>query len=131
MLRKGIFLVEDNPIVRGVMADALVKNASLTLVGSAETESQAKSWMDANDWDIAVVDLFLRNGNGADILRYFRNRRADQHIVIVTNHAYQPVLQHCRLLGADSVFLKVDGVEAVVEYCASLIADYLPSPPLE
>ena len=90
-------------------------------VGSAETESEGTRWLAQNDeyWDLAIIDLFLKEGNGLNILQACRARRPMQKMVVLSNHATNDVRWRCSQLGADAVFDKSTEIDALVDYCVS------------
>ena len=112
------FIVEDSSTIRENLADTLQELAGMQPVGNAETEHEAKRWLAANPWDLAIIDLFLREGSGLNVLEAFRQRRRSQKIVVLSNHSSRDVRWRCAQLGADAVFDKSTELEALIEYCA-------------
>ena len=60
------FIVEDNATIRENLIGALEELASIKALGWAETEGQATQWLSQHHhgWDLAIVDLFLKQGSG-------------------------------------------------------------------
>ena len=114
-----IFLVEDNIIIRENLAAALAELAQTTLCGSAEGEAEAVSWMASHTdaWDLAIVDVFLKEGNGLGVIAANKLRRSNQKLVVLTNYASAAVRERCLKLGADAVFDKSHDIEPLVNYC--------------
>ena len=74
-------------------------------------------WLDRNadQWDIALVDLFLGEGTGAGVIEHCHDRRPDQSVFVMTNHAQNDaLLHHCKLLGADAVYHKATELDNLV-----------------
>ncbi len=113
------YIVEDSPTIRRNLIETLQELARIEPVGTAETEQEGKHWLAQNDahWDIAIVDLFLREGSGLNILEACRRRRPGQKMVVLSNHATRDVRWRCAQLGADAVFDKSTEIEALVDYC--------------
>jgi DNA-binding NarL/FixJ family response regulator len=113
------YFVEDSPTIRQNLIDTLRELAAVEPVGSAETEHEGRRWLAREDaeWDIAIVDLFLREGSGLNVLEACRARPAGRKIVVLSNHATQDVRWRCEQLGADAVFDKSTEIEALVDYC--------------
>jgi DNA-binding NarL/FixJ family response regulator len=87
-------------------------------VGFAETEHEGKRWLARNDdWDVMIVDLFLREGSGMNVVEAARKRRPGQQVIVLSNHANRDVRWRCAQLGADAVFDKSKEIEALVDYC--------------
>ncbi|HYW55814.1 MAG TPA: response regulator [Polaromonas sp.] len=120
-MARRVFIVEDSPLTRATISDGL-QNLNFEVVGVADCEDDAKVWLDANPdgWDLAIVDLFLREGTGAGVVRYSRRRGYLQPIVVVTNHYIPDIVDHTQRLGADTVLKKSDDLEELWKYCATL-----------
>lgn len=123
-----IYLVEDNAIIRENLAAALAELANTTLCGSADGEKVAVAWLKTHpeDWDIAIVDIFLKEGNGLGVVAAARSRRDDQRLVVLTNYASSAVREQSLKLGADAVFDKSNDIENLVAFCLEQSADDLP-----
>ena len=119
------YIVEDSPTIRKNLIETLQELALVEAVGVAETEQEGKRWLAQNDayWDLAIIDLFLREGSGLNILEACRKRRPGQRIIVLSNHATNDVRWRCAELGADAVFDKSTEIEALVDYCASARMD--------
>ena len=120
-----VFLVEDSAAMRAHLIETLVTRAGVDVVGIAETEKAAVSWLDRNAdrWDVALVDLFLHEGTGAGVIEHCRERRPEQSVLVMTNHARDPdLLEHCKLLGADAVYHKALELDGLVAHCIALAA---------
>lgn len=112
------FLVEDNPLIRENLSAALAELAPVSLVGWAAGEQDARQWLSAHDdWQLAIVDLFLEDGNGLGVLRALQARSADKRVVVLTNYATPDIRTRCAALGADAVFDKSSEIEALAQYC--------------
>ena len=106
-------------MIRDNLIETLQELALVDPVGVADTEQEGKRWLAQNDgrWDLAIVDLFLREGSGLNILEACRDRKPDQKIVVLSNHATSDVRWRCAQLGADAVFDKSTEIDALIEYC--------------
>jgi DNA-binding NarL/FixJ family response regulator len=113
------YIVEDSPTIRENLIETLQELALVDAVGTAETEYEGKQWLAQNDayWDLAIIDLFLKEGSGLNILQACRARRPTQKMVVLSNHATRDVRWRCAQLGADAVFDKSTEIEALVDYC--------------
>ncbi len=113
------FLVEDNLTIRENLIPALEDLANARVVGFAETEEVAASWLTEhrNEWHLAIVDLFLREGSGLGVLASCRARKRHQKVVVLSNYATRDMRERCMAMGADAVFDKSTELEALIEYC--------------
>ena len=120
-MRLRVYIVEDNQRILQWLAEALEELAQAKVVGSAGTEAEACHWLAANDaaWGVAVVDLWLAQGNGIQVIKCLQ-RRPEQRVVVLTNYPTQQVRQMCESAGADAFFDKSTELDEFTGYIASL-----------
>ena len=113
------YIVEDNATIRDNLIGTLEELASIQAVGWAETERDARHWLGehAMGWELAIVDLFLKQGSGLGVLEACRGRGIHQRVVVLSNYATPDMRKRCLQLGADAVFDKSNEIDALVEYC--------------
>ena len=116
------YIVEDNATIRDNLVEALQELASVQALGCAETENDARAWLEANrgQWDLLIVDLFLRQGSGLGVLEAAHSRGRAQRVVVLSNYAATDMRRRCAQLGADAVFDKSNEIDALVDYCLAL-----------
>jgi DNA-binding NarL/FixJ family response regulator len=120
------YIVEDSPTIRENLIETLQELARVEPVGIAETEHEGKQWLAEHDgyWDLAIVDLFLKEGNGLNILQACRARKPSQKMVVLSNHATNDIRWRCAQLGADAVFDKSTEIDQLVDWCVSVREDH-------
>jgi DNA-binding NarL/FixJ family response regulator len=112
------FIVEDSSTIRDNLIETLKELAQVEPVGMADTEHDAKRWLASNaEWDMAIVDLFLREGSGLNVVEAARKRNPGQLVIVLSNHSSRDVRWRCAQLGADAVFDKSTELEALIDYC--------------
>lgn len=118
-MRLKTYIVEDNPTIRENLIGTLEELAGVTAVGTAETENDGKVWLTEHrqDWDLAIVDLFLKQGSGLGVLAACRDRPSRQKVVVLSNYATTDIRQRCAQLGVDAVFDKSNEIDALVDFC--------------
>ena len=114
-----VLLIEDNAIAQDLLRQwfALVPGARVVHV--ATTSSAATDWLARHQdgWDLAVIDLFLADGHGFDVLRHCRGRAAHQRAVLLTNYTRDPVRENALRAGADAVFDKTFDMKSFIAWC--------------
>jgi two-component system, OmpR family, response regulator len=117
------YIVEDNATIRENLVDTLHELASVQSLGWSETENEARSWLAAHkgEWDLAIVDLFLKQGSGLGVLEACQARGREQRVVVLSNYATTDMRKRCAQLGADAVFDKSNEIDALVDYCLALV----------
>ncbi len=118
MLLKTYF-VEDNATIRENLIATLEELTCVNSVGTSESENEGVAWLTDryNTWDLAIVDLFLKQGSGMGVLFACKDRLATQKVVVLTNYATTDVRKRCQQLGADAVFDKSTEIEALMDFC--------------
>jgi two-component system OmpR family response regulator len=116
------FVVEDNATIRENLIGTLEELASVVPLGWSETEKDARSWLGQHRaaWDLAIVDLFLKQGSGLGVLEACQDRSRAQRVVVLSNYATADMRKRCAQLGADAVFDKSNEIDALVDYCLAL-----------
>jgi DNA-binding NarL/FixJ family response regulator len=81
--------------------------------------SRATHWLASNpdEWQLLIVDLFLKEGSGLGVLAGCKERRDGQRVVVLSNYVTADIRARCEALGADAVFDKSRDLDAFIEYC--------------
>ncbi|MDP1740240.1 MAG: response regulator [Polaromonas sp.] len=113
------YIVEDNATIRDNLLATLEELAGIEPVGTAEAENEGKAWLvaHAEQWDLAIVDLFLKQGSGLGVLEACRDRKPHQKVIVLSNYATADIRKRCAQLGVDAVFDKSNEIEALIDYC--------------
>jgi DNA-binding NarL/FixJ family response regulator len=116
------YVVEDNATIRDNLVATLEELASVRPLGWSETEAEARGWLAAHrgGWDLAIIDLFLKQGSGLGVLEACQERERGQRVVVLSNYATADMRTRCAQLGADAVFDKSNEIDGLVEYCLAL-----------
>ncbi|WP_415164851.1 response regulator [Ottowia sp.] len=116
------YLVEDNPTIRENLVATLEELGGVASIGFADTEQQGSRWLadHGGHWDLAIVDLFLKQGSGLGVLQACRGRQPGQKVVVLTNYATPDIRVRCQQLGVDAVFDKSNEIDALIDYCLAL-----------
>ena len=113
------YLVEDNLTVLDNLVETLNEVADIKIAAHSATQAEAIRWLEMHDgqWDLAIVDLFLKQGSGLGVLAGCRNRAQHQKIVVLTNYATPEIRERAAALGADDVFDKSTELDQLIAYC--------------
>ncbi len=116
------YLVEDSPTIRDNLIATLEELTTVCAVGTAETEKESIMWLtnSINIWDLAIVDLFLKQGTGIGVIAASKNRLPHQKVIVLSNYTTAEVRTLCLSTGADAVFDKSTEIEQLLEYCVKL-----------
>ena len=119
----AVFVVEDNAEIQENLVGALEELTCVKVVGGAATEEGALAWIAQRaDWDMLIVDLFLKGGSGLRVVQRVQRARPEQKIIVFSNYVNAGVRKRCAQLGVDAVFDKSTEIDALVDYCSHLCA---------
>ncbi|MEJ8840427.1 response regulator [Ramlibacter sp. AN1133] len=120
-MQLAVFVVEDNAEIHENLVGALEELTCVKVVGGTTTEEGALAWISQHsDWDMLIVDLFLKGGSGMRLVQRAQRSRPDQKIIVFSNYVNAGVRKRCAQLGVDAVFDKSTEIDALVDYCSHL-----------
>ena len=116
------YIVEDSQVIRENLIATLEELSPVEVVGTAEDEFTAVQWLmrPGNQFDLVIVDIFLKGGSGLGVLRSTGALRQRHKMVVLSNYTTPDMRRKCLELGADKVFDKSTEIEALILYCDRL-----------
>jgi DNA-binding NarL/FixJ family response regulator len=117
------YLIEDDADSRDTLTAMLQQQLpGLEIVGFGDNERSVTHWLSTNDrgWDLAIVDLQLREGSGYAALRWCGTRLPEQRVVVLSAMVTDEVRARCLAERADAVFDKTSELDRLVAFCRSL-----------
>ena len=120
---RRVLLVEDHAAFREALTTVLNMHSDLEVVGQARSLAEGRAAAALEEVDVAVVDVFLPDGNGVELVRELR--RADPHVLIVIlTGGVDPQLHALAFeAGADEVCVKTEGIEEIIKAIRGIAAD--------
>jgi len=116
----SIVIVEDEPEFRRRFAQIIESELSMQLVGVAANRREAQVIIDAEDFDVLLIDLGLPDGNGIDLIRHVSQKKPDADIMVVTVFGDEQHVVSSIEAGATGYILK-DSTPADVISCIRLL----------
>ncbi|MCV2352242.1 response regulator transcription factor [Paucibacter sp. Y2R2-4] len=122
MSKLKTYIVEDSPVIRENLIATLEELGPIEVVGTAEDEASAVLWMRQNSdrFDLAIVDIFLKQGSGIGVLRALGALDRPHSLVVLSNYATADMRRKCMELGAARVFDKSNEIDSLLDYCCRL-----------
>jgi len=121
-----VLLIEDSPIIRSRLVEALSEIPNVEVMGQAENESDALVLLRHNKWDVVVLDLQLRGGTGLGVLKGIGGiRTPGAKVIVFTNYAFPQYRDRSMSLGADYFFDKAREFHRVREVLEGMANDAL------
>ena len=79
-----ILIVDDHPIVRDGLIAALSRHPDLQVCGEAATVAEAIQLIDAEQPDLAIIDLSLPDGSGLELIKRIKARNAATKMLVLS-----------------------------------------------
>ncbi|MGY1713178.1 response regulator [Geodermatophilus sp. SYSU D01106] len=109
-----VFLVDDHEVVRRGVAEVLEDDPGLVVVGEAGTVAEALARGPAVRPDVAVVDMRLPDGDGAEVVRGLRDRLPGCRFLVLSSFAEDEAVAAALAAGAAGYLVKqVRGADLV------------------
>lgn len=115
----SVYLVEDDPRLQTVIGESISAICNAKIVGMADTECHAVTWLNSHpqDWKLVVLDLFLKVGTGFGVLERLTPPASRSHVIVLTNSATEENRNRCLELGALAVYDKTSELHLFLDHC--------------
>ncbi len=130
-----VFLVDDHEVVRRGVAEVLEDDPRISVAGEAGSVAEALARVPAVRPDVAVVDMRLPDGDGAELCRELLARVPGLRCMVLTSYSDQEALDAAIRAGASGFLLKqvrgpalVSAVHAVA-IVGTMFEDFAPTVP--
>jgi two-component system CitB family response regulator len=93
-----VMLVEDDPMVRDINFKFVNKLEGFEVISFTGCVEEAKKLIDEKIPDLILLDIFLKNGNGLELLKWIRRKESNCDVILITadksSHAIQEALRY-------------------------------------
>lgn len=111
--KKRVFVVEDHPLMRRSIVEAIEREPDLTTCGQAEDAPEILAIASVQP-DVVLTDLQLKSSSGLDLIRSLRLRLPALPIVATTMFDVRRNERLARAAGASGFISKGDGPERMI-----------------
>jgi DNA-binding NarL/FixJ family response regulator len=112
--RTRVMIVEDHADFRDLMEVLLDRQPDIELLAKAGSLVEARAQAAGLEMDVAVLDLGLPDGNGADLIADLR-RAGNEVRVLVLSASLDPAgIEKARSAGADEILDKLTPVDEIL-----------------
>lgn len=109
-----VMLVADQPAFISLMEAALFRQPDLEVAAQAESLAEAHRCAQTITFDVAVLDLGLPDGNGADLIPDLRGSNPGVAVLIVSSSLDPATLERAAEAGADEIMDKFAPLEDIL-----------------
>jgi two-component system, NarL family, nitrate/nitrite response regulator NarL len=110
-----ILIVDDHPMMRTALRIALENQADLKVVGEAGSVAQGKLVAIALKPDLILLDLYLPDGNGVELIHFRNENLTETRILVVTSSSNEKDLIAAMEAGAESYLVKDSSTEQLLQ----------------
>ena len=114
-----VFVVEDHPLMRRSLIEAIEREADLTVCGQAEDAQAAYAAVVSVQPDIVLTDIQLKSSSGLDFIKAIRAHAPALPVVATTMFDVQRTERLARAAGASAFVAKQDGPGRLIEVVRS------------
>lgn len=116
-----ILIVDDHPAVRRGLCDIVSREPGLAICGEAGTINEAREKIEAEHPDVLVIDIFLKNENGLDLIREIQGRQDAPKMLVCSMHPPWSYAKEALNAGASGYISKAEAVEQLSEAIRSVL----------
>ena len=113
--RTRVMVVDDDPIMRNGLRDALEASGRLEVVGDAEDGEEAVRTVEKLGPDVIVMDVIMPNKDGIDACREIMELLPDTRVLMLTASTEMDAVIEAIAAGATGYLQKYSGPEELVE----------------
>ena len=118
-----ILIADDSTVVRDRLVTLLTDVNGIEVVGQAKDATEARDLAEELRPDVAILDLRMPKGGGADVLREIKKLNPTPKVIILTNYPHAENRKKCIDRGADYFFDKSTEFKKVVAVLRGMLCD--------
>lgn len=119
---KKILIVEDHPIFRMGMCELINQEKDFLVCGSAEDVSQARNLIEAEQPDLIILDLSLKDSNGMELIKEISKYHKTISVLVLSMHEESHHAERCLLAGAKGYVMKHETINSVIKAIRQIFA---------
>jgi DNA-binding NarL/FixJ family response regulator len=120
--KKKVFLVDDHPVLREGLATLINREPDLFVAGQCEEAHDALQDLTRSKFDVAVVDLSLKDGDGLDLVKTLKARRADLPVLVLSSHDESLYGERALRAGARGYIMKRETADKLIAAIRTVLA---------
>jgi two-component system, NarL family, invasion response regulator UvrY len=110
-----ILIADDHPVVRHGLRQILAECPDFHVGGDAGTAPEVLQLVRGERWDVVVLDISLRGGNGIELIGEIRRERPEARVLILTVHSEEQYAVRAIKAGAAGFLNKESAPERLTE----------------
>ena len=114
-MKSRVFVVEDHPLMRRSLVEAIQREADLTVCGHAEDAQEAFAAVVSLQPDIVITDIQLKTSSGLDFIEAIRAHAPYLPVVATTMFDVERMERLASAAGASAFVAKQDGPGKLIQ----------------
>jgi DNA-binding NarL/FixJ family response regulator len=110
-----ILIVDDHPVVRYGLAEAIAKTPDITVCGEASNAAEALRYVSSTAPDVVIVDISLEDENGLQLIEDIKARNPETKILVSSFHDEAVYAPRALRVGAMGYIEKGKPIQEIVE----------------
>jgi len=113
-MKNRVFVIEDHPLMRRSIVEAIEREADLAVCGQAEDAQEAFDAIVTSRPDVVLTDIQLKSSSGLDLIKALHARSPALPVVATTMFDVRRSERLARAAGAVGFVSKQDGPEKLI-----------------
>ena len=118
-----ILIADDSLVVRDRLVTLLTDVHGIEVVGQAKDAMEARSLAAELRPDVAILDIRMPDGSGADVVREIKQLSPTPKVIILTNYPHPENRKKCIDRGADYFFDKSTEFKKVLSVLRGMLGE--------
>ena len=112
--KRAVFLVDDHPLVREWLTNLINQQPDLRVCGEAESRPTALQAIQAQNPDIAIIDISLKDSSGIELIKDLKRTRPTTAVLVLSMHEESHYAERALRAGAKGYIMKRETTQKVV-----------------
>ncbi|MEM6785366.1 MAG: response regulator transcription factor [Bacteroidota bacterium] len=112
---RQVILVDDHPVVRQGLMRLVNLETDLAVTGEASSAEEALALLEAQTFDLAVVDITLEGVSGLELVRQIRAQHEGVRVLVLSMHHERFYAERALRAGAQGYVMKQRAPDKIIE----------------
>jgi two-component system invasion response regulator UvrY len=117
-----ILIVDDHAILLRGLKEILEREFRDVSIGGAGTAEQALTQLDAENWDLVILDITMPGRSGVDVLRHLKALRPKLPVLVLSMHPEDQYGKRVLKAGASGYMNKESAPEELIKAVRKLLS---------
>ncbi len=117
-----ILIVDDHPLLRQGLIGLISTQSDFEVCGEASGATEARELAAATNPNVATIDLALKDGNGIELIKEFRETYKDLKLLVVSMHDEFLFAERALRAGAMGYVSKQEAIRTIVQAVRTILS---------